>query len=610
MYKLLKIVVLICVGLMVENTCLYAQTGQSNGELANQYFSTNDFDKAVIYYEKFYDQDPLNAYPNYLKCLISMKNYEKAEKVIKKQAKKFSSDPSIKVDLGNLYETQGDIEKAKKVYQEAIKNLSPDINQVNVLGTTFLQRQLYDYAADTYLQGRKILKGAYPFSFELAEVYAQQSKPTEMVNEYISVLEFSPTYLPNIQTILQNKIANDLNGNLSDIIRQALLRKIQKYPETTSYSEFLYWLFLQEKDYESAFIQAKSLDMRLSEKGERPISLGKLCVSNQEYSTGEKCFQYVVDKGKENSNYVNAKIELINAINLRITNSGTYSQADLSKLENDYETTLQELGKSLQTAPLIRGFAHLKAFYLHKPDDAIDLLLETLSFPNMSYQFIAECKLELADIYVFSGQVWDAALLYGQVDKDFKNDAMGREAKFRNARLSYFLGEFEWAKGQLSVLKAATSQLISNDALSLGLLITDNTNMDTTTDALLLYAHADLLSFQNKDSLAFLALDSLLKLYPNNSLIDEVWFKKAQILKKSGNFLLAVPYLQDIIDKYPEDILADDALFQMGNIYENNLNDKEKAKVLYEQLITKYPGSLFVVDARKRFRILRGDKVN
>ena len=90
MYKLLKIVVLIVVGLLVENTCLYAQTGQSNGELANQYFSTNDFDKAVIYYEKFYDQDPLNAYPNYLKCLISMKNYEKAEKVIKKQEKKFS----------------------------------------------------------------------------------------------------------------------------------------------------------------------------------------------------------------------------------------------------------------------------------------------------------------------------------------------------------------------------------------------------------------------------------------------------------------------------------------------------------------------------------------
>lgn len=610
MHTFIKITLLFSCIIAWSCSDVHAQAGQSNVELANQYFSTNDFDKAVIYFEKAYDQDPLGTYPNYLKCLISIKDYDKAEKVIKKQSKKFPTDQSLKVDLGNLYETQGESEKAKKVYLDAIKNLPSDMNQINVLGSTFLQRQLFEYAAQTYLQGRRTLKGAYPFSFELAEVYAQQSKPTEMVNEYISVLEFSPTYLPNIQTILQNKIANDLSGTLSDIIRQAVLRKIQKNPQETSYSEFLYWLFLQEKDYESAFIQAKSLDNRLSESGDRPISLGRLCVNNQEYETAEKCFQYVVDKGKENKNYVIAKMELINAVNLRITNSGTYTHADLLKLEGDYNTTLNELGKNVTTAPIIRGYAHLEAFYLHKTDEAIALLLETLDFPNMGSQFIADCKLELADIYVFSGQVWDAALLYGQVDKDFKNDATGREAKFRNARLSYYLGEFEWAKGQLSVLKAATSQLISNDALALGLLISDNTNEDTTTDALLLYAHADLLSFQNKDSLAFLALDSLLKLFPNNSLTDEVWYKKAQILKKEGKFNAAVPFLQDIIDKYPEDILADDALFQLAVINEDNLNDKDKAKVLYEQLITKYPGSLYVVDARKRFRILRGDKVN
>jgi len=610
MFKIIKIVFFTCCFLAITSTQLKAQAGQTNAELGMQYLSTNDFDKAAVYLEKYYDQDPLGAYPLYLKCLIGMKDYEKAEKVIKKQIKKFPTDQALKVDLGNLYESSNQNDKAKKVYQDAIKNLPSDINQINILGNTFLQRQLYDYASETYLQGRRLLKGAYPFSFELAEVYAQQSKSSEMVGEYINLLEFSPTYLPNIQTILQNKIANDLGGNLSDLIRQALLRKIQKDNEQTIYSEFLYWLFLQDKDYESAFIQVKSLDKRLEEKGERPLSLGRLCVNNQEYSTAEKCFQYVVDLGKENSNYVNAKMELINAINLRITNSGTYSQADLLKLEADYESTLKELGKNVATAPLVRGFAHLEAFYLHKTAEAIDLLLETLDFPNMQAQFTAECQLELADIYVFSGEVWEAALLYGQVDKDFKNDPLGREAKFRNARLSYYLGEFEWAKGQLSVLKAATSQLISNDALSLGLLISDNTNLDTTTAALLLYSHADLLSFQNKDSLAFVALDSLLTLYPKNSLTDEVWFKKAQIRKKQGNFLEAVPFLQDIIDKYQEDILADDALYQLASIYEVNLNDKEKAKNLFEQLITKYPGSLFVVDARKHFRILRGDKLN
>ena len=211
---------------------------------------------------------------------------------------------------------------------------------------------------------------------------------------------------------------------------------------------------------------------------------------------------------------------------------------------------------------------------------------------------------------MFDGLVWDAALLYGQVDKDFKNDALGREAKFRNARLSYYLGEFDWAKDQLNVLKAATSQLISNDALSLSLLITDITNLDTTMEALLMYSRADLYDFQNKDSLSMITLDSILTVFPGHMLSDEVWYKKAQILKPQGRFTEAAALLAEITEKYPEDILADDAMYQLGLLYENQLNDKEKAKTIYESLLTKYPGSLFVVDARKRFRLLRGDKIN
>jgi tetratricopeptide (TPR) repeat protein len=469
---------------------------------------------------------------------------------------------------------------------------------------------MFDYAVLTYLQGRKLLKGAYPFSFELAEAYGQLGKFNEMVNEYITMIDFNPGYLPNIQTILQNKIANDLSGNMSDLVRQSLLRSIQKYPNESRYSELLLWLFLQEKDFESAFIQAKGLDKRLAENGDRLLSLGRTCVSNKDFLTAEKCFQYVVEKGSLNINYTTARMELINAVNERVTTSGNYTQADLLRLKQDYVTTLSELGKNVATAPLIRGYAHLEAFYLFNTDTAIELLNETIELPNLKSQFKAECKLELADIYVFDGLVWDAALLYGQVDKDFKNDILGREAKFRNSRLSYYLGEFDWAKDQLNVLKAATSQLISNDALSLALLITDNTNLDTSNAAMIVYSRADLLDFQNKDSLALMVLDSLINGYPNHSLTDEAWFKKAQILKSKGRFTEALVYLQDIIDKYPDDILADDALFQLADLNENKLDDTEKAKVLYETLLTKYPGSLFVVDARKRFRTLRGDKIN
>ena len=586
-----------------------AQPGQTNTELANQYASTGECDKAVVYFEKAYDQD-LSVYQGFLTCLIKIKDYERAEKLIRKQQKRIPQDPSIRVDLGDVLTDQGQADKARKLYLDLIKDLKADINQVNLLANAFNKRQMFEYSIQAYLQGRNILNGTYTFSFELADAYGRVGNFTEMVNEYITLLETNPGYMANVQTILQNKIANDLTGGLNDLIRQALLRKIQKQPDVIHYSELLYWLFLQEKDFESAFLQAKGLDKRSGEEGERLLELGRTSLSNADFNTAENCFRYVIDLGKDAPNYLTGRMELINATNERITGSGNYSASDLLRLESDYEAALNELGRSSSTAPLLRSYAHLKAFFLFKSEEAIAILNETLELPNLRPPFKAECKLELADIYVFDGQVWDAALLYGQVDKDFKNDALGREAKYRNARLSYFMGEFDWAKDQLNVLKAATSQLISNDALSLALLITDNTNLDTTTEALLMYARADLLDFQNKDSLSLMALDTLLLQFPEHTLTDEVLFKKASIRRSQGRYEAAALLYQEVLEKFGQDILADDALFQLADLVQNRMQDKERAMKLYEELLTKYPGSLYTVDARKRFRQLRGDKLN
>lgn len=583
---------------------------QTNLDLANQYFSTGEYEKAAVYYEKQYDTDPFTTYEPYMRCLILLKDYDKAEKLIKKQMKKNPGDITLQVDMGKVYLSGNENDKAKQQFDKAIKFLPPDVNQIINLGNAFVEIQEFDRAIETYLNGRRLVREMYPFNFELAELFAQKGDQQQMIDEYLDLLNYNEQYIPNLQAILQNKISNDLTGTISELVRKSLLRNIQRNSDRAVYNEMLYWLFIQEKDFESALIQAKAMDKRLEENGDRVLNLGRLCVSNLEYSTAEKCFQYVVDKGEANSNYIPARIELVNAANKKITSGKKPTEAELAKLDKDYSTTLTQLGKNAVTAPLISNYAHLKAFYLDKIDEAISLLEETINLPGIAPQFKAECKLELGDIYVFKGEVWEAALLYGQVDKDFKQDAIGREAKFRNARLSYYLGEFEWAAAQLNVLKSATSQLISNDAMSLALLIMDNTGMDSITEPLLIYSRADLLEFRNKDDAALATLDSVISIFPGHSLTDEVWYKKTEIFEKKGMYDTAAVYLNDIVEKYPDDILADDALFRLGTITENNLNNKPKAMELYEKLLTKYPGSLYVVDARKRFRVLRGDKVN
>jgi tetratricopeptide (TPR) repeat protein len=588
--------------------------GQNNLELATQYFTTGEYDKAAVYYEKQYNADPFGTYELYLRCLNLLKDYDKAEKLIKKQMKKNPADLILYVDLGKLYLNENNpdksADKAKQQFDKAIKSLPPDVNQVINLGNAFVEIQEFDRAIEAYQAGRKLLREAYPFNFELAELYAQQGDQQKMIDEYLDVLNYNEQYFANLQAILQNKIANDVTGGISETLRTSLLRKIQKNSDKPIYNELLYWLFIQEKDFESAFIQAKAMDKRLEENGDRVLNLGRLCVSNEEYALAEKCFQYITDKGEANSNFIQARMELLNASNKKITSGKKPTMEELMKLDKDYQATLSQLGKNAVTAPLISSYAHLKAFYLDKIDEAVSLLEEITNMPSIKDQFKAECKLELGDILILQGNVWDAALYYGQVDKDFKHDAIGREAKFRNARLSYYLGEFDWAAAQLNVLKAATSQLISNDAMSLALLIMDNTGMDSITDPLLIYSRADLLEFRNKEDEALATLDSVLKIYPGHSLTDEVWLKKAEIFERKGMNDTAAVYFNNIVEKYPDDILADDALFKLADLYENQLKNKQLAMELYEKLLTKYPGSLYGVDARKRFRALRGDKVN
>lgn len=607
---LLKVYIFFLVFLFFQsNNSVFAQA-QSNAELANQYFSTGEYDKALIYFEKQYNFDPFGSYEGYLKCLLQIKDYEKAEKLIKKHFKKNTKNLDVLVDLGRLYENMGQSEKAKEQYEKAIKSLTPELQQILTLANTFAQGAFYDYVLQTYEAGRKLLRGGYPFNFEIAEAYAQLGDQTKMIEEYLNLLEYGDQYLASLQTILQNKIYNDPSGKISDELRIALLRRIQKHSDILVYNELLYWLFLQQKDFESAFIQAKALDKRTDDNNNRVLSLGRLAASNADFQSAENCFRFIMDKGKSGINYNQARMELINATNLRITTGVNFNSADLQKLEQDYENAFADLGKNEATSTLMKSYAHLKAFYLDKIDEAIELLERCIELPGVSPRFKADCKLEVGDILILKGNVWDATLYYAQVDKDFKEDAIGREAKFRNARLSYYMGEFEWAAAQVNILKAATAQLISNDAMALSLLISDNTGEDADYTPLLIYSRADLLSFQHKYGLALNTLDSVLFEFPGHSLTDDIWFKKAGIYLMTGQPDTAFAYFKRILDTYPDDVLADDALFSMGDLQENSMKNKTKAQELYQDFLTKYPGSLYAVEARKRFRLLRGDKVN
>lgn len=583
-----------------------ANAQQNDDALAAQFFQAGDFEKAVVIYQKLLSQTKNAAYYDSLfTSLLNLKRYEEAEQLVRRQMKSSPQNYIYSIDLGRILQERGEKKEAYAWYNKLVNSIPKNEAAIRELATSFYRAEAYDFSVKTYQAGRKTLGDEKAFAFDLIGLYRFRKDKIMLIQEYLLLLETSPEVLNQAQNVLAN-IFEDVADY--DLLKSALLRRLQKDPQNIVYSEFLTWQFIQQKDFDMALRQTLALDRRLKEEGERVLTLSRIFTANKAFDQAVEALDYLTSKGPDNRYYIPAKIDLLN-VKARMLTAGKFNNKDLVQLEKDYIFLLDEFGRNSGTAFAIRQLANLQAYYLYKPKDAVAVLENLLQLSGLPPSTLAPAKLELGDIYILTGEVWEAALIYGQVEKQFANEPPGQEAKFKNARLSYFQGDLLWAKAQLDVLKASTSQLYANDALNLRLLISDNLQNETDTNALKIYARADMLIFMNQPDKALITLDSIDKQFPSNSLADDILMARARIYLKQNDLTAASAQLQKIIANYSFDLWADDALFMLAEIYETGLKDPEKAKELYQKILTDFPGSLYVVEARKRFRALRGDKI-
>jgi len=580
---------------------LFAQG--DDAQLAAQYTANGELAKALDIYQKLYRSDDETYYADYIRCLLNLKKFDEAESVAKKMIRKHPENSSYVVTLGMIYTQSGNNDKANALYDGMLKTLPADPVVITTLAGQFYQNSNIDYAIKILEQGRKVLHNDDMFSFELITLYRYKGDKVALTNEYLNFLPSNPAYV----TQAENTLSGLFEGPADyDILKTALLRKLQKDPDQVIYTNLLIWQYMQQKDFDQALNQS----IALSRRNNDDFSLFPLCqtlVANGAYDAAIRGYEYMISNGKGSQLYLPGKVMLLDAKNQKIT-SGKYTQDDLLALEKDYYDLLTEFGRNPNTAFAMHRLAVLQAFKLHKLADAQKLLEEVINIPAIGAQQLASCKLDLGDIYIINGNQWDATLLYSQVEKDFPNTDMGQDASFRNAKLAYYTGDFDWAKRQLDVLKAATSQLIANDALNLSLLISDNMAADSSGNALKMYARADLLIFAEQPDKAVQTLDSIDQKFPGNALSNDILMAKARILIQQKDYNAAIPLLKKIVENSPTNLWADDAVFMLGDIYENQFADKAQAQTYYQKIITDYPGSLWINEARKRFRIIRGDQ--
>ena len=581
---------------------------RQNQRLGIQYYQNREFNKALEIFTDLYSRDPSHVnYTYYLYSLLELQDYRESEKLVKDFIKKHPNMPRYAVDLGFVYQRAGETAKANRTFDEVIRDLPADANEIKQIANTFYVRGQTSYAVETYIRGQEVMKGQYNFDIDLATMYERNGNYQEMVNTYLDHLEAAPENVEAVQNRLQSAMARDIENILPGILREALLVRYQDSPDEVYLNELLLWLSVQEKDFSFAFVQARALDRRFSEDGQRILDLADLALANGDYDAALEAYQYLLDKGKGSLLYMNGLIGYLETRYQQISHNIRIEQIEMQQLEGAYEEAIQEFGVHPETMPLLRDLAHIQAFHLGKEEEAIANLNLAIGVPGPDNYPRARCKLELADIYLFQGEIWEATLLYSQVEKTYKNEPIGHMAKLKNARLTYYIGEFAWAKAQLDVLKSATSKLIANDALELSLLISDNVEADSSYAGLFLYSQAELLMYQNKLDEAFMKLDAITIQGGWHPLFDEVILQKAEIRMQQGRYEEADTLLQQLSVSYPDDILGDDALFRRAQLQEQIFRNEELAMQLYQRLLTEYPGSIFTIEARKRFRTLRGD---
>ncbi|MEO1628494.1 MAG: tetratricopeptide repeat protein [Bacteroidota bacterium] len=579
-----------------------------NSKLAQQYFNNGEYEKASALYQKLYEKNYNDYYFNrYIDCMLALEQFDKCESVIKKQIKKRPKDVQLLVSYGNLFERQYKDDKANEQYQKAIKKMPADRIKINRLANAFTTLTKYDLAIEAYKRGSKVLKDDQVFAYNMGDLYRRKGDTPKMIDSYLNSLAENPGRIGSLKTIFQRYLFTE-EDYLE--LQTQLYDRIQENDEAIHYPELLTWVFIQNKDYRGALRQTKALDRKLDENGGRVYNLAEIAANDKDYDVAIAAYDYIVStKGAASSYYIEAKRESLTCKRNKLVEGFDYQQSDLLELEREYESFLNEFGRNRATASIIMELADLEAFYLNDLAKASSLLQELVEYQGVNRQLIARSKLSLADLYLMQGERWEATLLYSQVDKEFEDDVMGHEARFRNAKLSYYFGDFQWAQTQFDVLKASTSKLIANDALDLSVFILDNLGLDTTATPLQQYADAELLVFQNDFEEAFTKMDSVKMNFPDHSLDDDILWLKSSIHLKKREYVQASKMLQAIIDNHIEEIRADNAMYALAGLYERQLNDPEKAKAIYERIFTEFSSSTFAVDARKRFRSLRGDEV-
>ena len=571
-----------------------------NEQLAQYYFDKGDFEKAKISFEELLKSSPQN--PQYFQrtidCYQQLQQFDIAEKAIQARLNTYKQ-ANLLVELGYNFQLQKNEIAAKKFYDEAIDKIKKNPNEVFNISNTFERKVLLDYALKSYQTAVQLVP-TFNFNYQIALLYGQLGKMDMMIATFLDEAFANPQNSIQIQTQLARFITDDGDANFNETLRKELILRTQK-SQDIFWNQYLSWFYVQQKEFSKAFIQEKAIYKRNPESLDGFVNLGDLAIEEGDNDIAKEIFEFILENTKDLDLIIQSQSYLMK---MKIDKA---SEKDFATINSELTNLLKEYEVSPLTLSLQLIQAHFEAFNLRKTEEGKDIIKKALELQLNEYE-VAKVKMELADILLLEEKYNQALLYYSQIEDNLKNDVVAHEASLKAAKTSYFQGDFVWALKQFKELKAASTQLIANDALEYFLLINDNTVADSTQTALKQFAKGDFLLYQNRNQEAIAQFQAILKSYKGQEIEAVTLLRLGKIYENRGETALALSQYQSIIAQHSDGIYIDEALFFSAEIY-NKLQQPELAKPLYEKIIFNHQDSIYFIDARREYRQLRGDTI-
>ena len=570
-----------------------------NEQLAQYYYEKGDFEKAKISYEELLENVPQNTqyFLRTIDCYQQLKQFDVAEKTIQERLDKYKQG-NLLVELGYNFQLQKNDAKARNFYDQALERIKKNPNEVYGISNSFEKKVLLDYALKSY-QSATELDPNFNFNYQIALLYGQLGNAEMMISTFLNEAYANPQNSIMIQNQLARFMVDEGDANFNETLRKALIIRAQKNQDIF-WNRYLSWYYVQQKEFEKAFIQEKAIYKRDPESLSNIVNLGQLAIEEDNQEAAKEILGFVLENTKDLELLIQANSYLMK---MKI---GKAKEKDFAAINTELQALLKQYEISPFTLSLQLIQAHFVAFNLKKPEDGKAIVKKALELQLDDYD-VAQAKMELADILLYEEKFNQALIYYSQIELDLKNDVIAHEASLKSAKTSYFKTDFVWALKQFKELKSANTQLIANDALEYFLLINDNTVADSTQTALKQFAKGDYLLYQNRNQEAEAQFQMILKNYKGQEIEAVTLLRLGRIYEKLGDFTLALSQYQNITDHHSDGIYVDEALFFSAEIYNKQLKLPEKAKPLYEKIIFNHQDSIYFVDARKTFRQLRGD---